>query len=73
MRAAEPIGVRAYSGSRGEEEPRAVEIAGRWRAIERVESAWREPGARWFRVQIEGGRVLLLRCDDGDLSWWRVR
>ena len=72
MSEAVPIRVRAYAGSRGEEEPRAVEVEGRWRAVEEVDGAWREPGARWFRVRIEGGELLLLRCDDADLGWWRT-
>jgi hypothetical protein len=67
-----PIRVRAYAGSRGEEEPRAVEIEGRWRPIEEIERAWREPTARWFRVRLTDGGVILLRCDEVDLSWWRI-
>lgn len=65
----EPIQVIAYCGYQGEQEPRAVILAGERHAVTAVDDRWIEPGSRCFRVRIRGGRRLLLRYDLGSLTW----
>ena len=67
-----PIVVSAYSGGRGEEEPRELEVDGRRLAVHEVVRAWREPLGRFFLVLDELGCRHLLLCDEGDQRWWRV-
>lgn len=65
------IRVLAYSGYRGEEEPRAIEVEGRQLEVT-VLRRWQGPEGRWFEtVDREGGKHTLL-CLDPELSWWRV-
>lgn len=68
----EGIRVRAYAGATGEEEPRTVTIEDENLAVEEILDRWREPGGRFFRVRLAGGRRLLLCCREPDLSWWLV-
>ena len=59
-RVPEPIEVRSYSGSRGEETPREVTFGGETLRVEDVERSWEEDRAgtrlRCFRLRLEGGR-----------------
>lgn len=64
--------VRAYSGSRGEEEPRAVMLEGFPLEVTAVLDRWREPDGRLFRVQLEDRRRVILRCREPDQTWWLV-
>ena len=71
----QPIEVESYSGSRADERPRIVTIAGRRHSVARVlsesieETANPGPGRdrrRRYRVLTEDGLVLdLIRTDDG--------
>lgn len=59
-RVPEPVDVRSYAGSRGDETPREVVIRGTTLAVEEVEGAWQEERdgrrLRCFRLRLEGGR-----------------
>jgi len=67
-----PVEVVAYSGSRGEEEPRAVLLGGRELLVREVLRRWLEPTGRFFSVATDDGHVHLLHCRDSDQSWWLV-
>ncbi len=56
------IEVVAYAGYRGEQEPRAVVIDGDRLAVRRVKRRWRAPDGRYFEVEVDDGRRLVLRC-----------
>ncbi len=66
------VRVTAQAGGLPEEEPRRVEIRGRWVDVQCVHERWREPRGRYFRVELVGGARMLLLCRDDDLSWHRV-
>jgi hypothetical protein len=59
-RVPEPIDVRSYAGSRGDETPREVVIAGETLAVEEVERSWQDERdgelLRCFRLRLHGGR-----------------
>jgi MFS family permease len=59
-RVPEPIDVRSYAGSRGDETPREVVLRGMTLAVEEVERAWEEERdgrrLRCFRLRLVGGR-----------------
>jgi MFS family permease len=59
-RVPEPVEVRSYAGSRGDEVPRQVVLRGTAFQVEEVERTWREErnGERLlcFRLRLEGGR-----------------
>jgi MFS family permease len=59
-RVPEPIEVRSYAGSRGDETPREVVLRGTTLAVEQVERAWHEDRdgrrLRCFRLRLVGGR-----------------
>ena len=71
------IEVVAYSGYRGEQEPRAVVIGGERRPVLRIRRRWIAPDGRYFDVEMAGGERLVLRCappgstgeDSEDLAW----
>ncbi len=63
-----PIDVVAYSGYRGEQEPRAVFVDGERRAVRQVRRRWRSPNGSYFEVEIDGGRRLVLRYVSGEWS-----
>ena len=54
------VRVGCYAGSRGNEEPRWVEIEGDRRSVRDVESRWREPDRDGWRVTLDDGRRLIL-------------
>ena len=72
--AGEIVTVRAYAGSRAEEEPRAVVVAGRelpieeveWRAVEERDGERR----RVFIVRLGGTRVRLAHVESA--SMWEI-
>lgn len=61
--------VSAYAGGTGEEEPRSFEYAGARLAVTAIERRWREPEARWFAVEADGGARYLLECREPELEW----
>ena len=64
--------VVAYSGSRGEEEPRVLRLEGEEHEVSTILERWVEPGGRGFRVSVADGSVHLLFCRESDLTWWRL-
>jgi hypothetical protein len=70
LRRATSLTVRMYAGSRGDEVPRAVEIAGAEEPVE-VERSWREErsGIRLlcFRLRLrDGSRIEVSKAEAGD-------
>ncbi len=63
------VEVVAYSGYRGEQEPRAVVLDGERRPVREIRRRWRSPDGRYFEVELTGGRRLVLRCAAGDHGW----
>ena len=70
-----PVTVIAYSGYRGEQEPRAVVVAGERLPVREVKRRWRSPEGRYFEVEVAGGRRLVLRYggSSGETGWSLVR
>ena len=68
----EAVQVHAYSGYRGEEEPRVLVMAGSRLEIDQVLRRWREPEGRYFEVLDRNGGRHVLCCREPELSWWRV-
>lgn len=66
------VRVECHSGSRNDEEPRALWLGGGRHEVMLVLDRWLEPGARCFRVQTYDGRTWDLRQDEGN-DVWRVR
>jgi hypothetical protein len=64
--------ILAYSGGRGEEEPRALRLGGERVEVREVLARWKQPSGRFFRVATEDGHVHELFCREADLSWWLV-
>jgi hypothetical protein len=64
------VRVGCYAGSRGNEEPRWVEIDGVRCSVREVESRWREPDRDGWRVTLDDGRRLILYWDG---ECWLVR
>jgi hypothetical protein len=64
----ETIEVRSYAGSRGDETPREVVLAGETFAVEEVERAWNEERngerLRVFRLRLSGGRRVQVSLGD---------
>lgn len=67
-----PLEVLAYSGSRGEEEPRALRLEERQLEVRTILDRWADPAGRYFRVSVADGSIHLLLCRETDLTWWRV-
>jgi MFS family permease len=67
-RVPEPIEVRSYSGSRGEETPREVVLGGETLPVAEVERSWLDErdGARLrcFRLRLQGGRRIQVSLGD---------
>jgi hypothetical protein len=75
--APEAVRVECYAGSRGEETPRRVWLAGRWHDTTVVdrwlsESVERGTRMRCFRIRLERGGEGLL-CHDEMLDVWSWR
>ncbi len=68
----EPVSVVAYSGYRGEQEPRALQVAGVAVEIDRIVRRWQQPDGRCFQVLDRNGVVHVLLCAEPDLTWWRL-
>ena len=69
----QPVAVLAYSGYRGEQEPRAMVVAGARIEIDKIVRRWREPEGRCFEVLDRDGVVHVLLCAESDLTWWRLQ
>jgi hypothetical protein len=62
------IRVECYAGSRADERPRAIEIAGRRLAVREVLDGWYGEDHLYYKVRLEGGGVIRIRRD-GDGHW----
>ena len=69
----QPVSVMAYSGYRGEQEPRAMEVEGVAVEIDRIVRRWQQPDGRCFQVLDSNGVVHVLLCAESDLTWWRLQ
>lgn len=63
--------VIAYSGYKGEQEPRAFIVEGKRLAVVSIEDRWSEPRRHYFRVWASDGRRYLLHFDLDELAWSR--
>jgi hypothetical protein len=61
--------VSCYAGHRGEETPRAFEIADRRVVVQEVLDRWLAPDHRYFKVRGDDGDLYVLRHDTGQGEW----
>jgi len=61
--------VECYAGYRGEEEPRAFTMGERRCAVVEILDRWLSPDHRYFKVQADDGRTLVLRHDATSDEW----
>jgi hypothetical protein len=66
------VHVESYSGYRGNEEPRAIELEGRRVAVIEVVRQWQDVGARCFRVRADDGKSYVLRYVEHKDEWYAV-
>ncbi len=71
-----PIRVECYSGSRADEEPRAVHLGGERLEVEDILDRWYqggvepgEPAAAYFKVRV-GVRTLVVKHDTDHHAWY---
>jgi hypothetical protein len=55
------VRVECHAGYPGDETPRRFHLGGRTIEISEVLSRWQEPGALFFRVRSDEGRIYVLR------------
>ena len=63
------IQVECYAGYRGEEEPRAFTLGERRFEVVEVLDRWMAPEHRYFKVEADDGRTLILRHDTASGDW----
>jgi hypothetical protein len=63
------IQVECYAGYRGEEEPRAFTMGERRCTVVDILDRWIAPDHRYFKVQADDGRTLILRHDIASGEW----
>jgi len=63
------VKVHCYSGHIYAEQPRSFVWQSRESRIESIESAWREPGKRLFRVVTEDGKPFELCYNEAAERW----
>ncbi len=63
------IKVECYAGYRGEEEPRAFTMSERRYQVNEILDRWIAPDHRYFKVQADDGRTLVLRHDTASGEW----
>jgi hypothetical protein len=63
------VDVHCHSGYIYAEEPRSFVWQGTELRVESIQSAWREPGKRLFRVATEGGKPFELCYNEADERW----
>ena len=61
--------VECYAGYRGEEEPRAFTLGEARFAVVNIIDRWTGPDHRYFKVQADDGRTLVLRHDTTSDNW----
>jgi hypothetical protein len=63
------IQVECYAGYRGEEEPRAFTMGERRSRVIEILDRWLSPDHRYFKVEADDGRTLVLRHDVASGEW----
>ena len=63
------IRVECYAGYRGDQEPLAFWLGGRRFAVRSVVDRWFAPTQRWFKVDVDDGRMYVLRHDEATEDW----
>ena len=64
-----PIRVECYAGYRGEQEPLAFWLGQRRFEVVAVLDRWLHPAHRYFKVEVDDGRVFILRHDAPSDHW----
>ena len=68
----EPVRVRCYSGQTRAERPLSLVWDGTELAVRSVESGWREPGEKCFRIRTDDDRRFVLRYNERSDRWTAV-
>jgi uncharacterized protein (UPF0128 family) len=63
------VRVECHAGYRADETPRRFQLGGRKFEISEVLSRWKEPGALFFRIRSDEGRIYVLRKDEQAGRW----
>ena len=66
------VDVVCYSGSRGDEEPRAFVLDGERIDVVGINKRWMEPGVRCFEVRAPDGNRYTLRHEEEVDAWTLV-
>ncbi len=64
-----PIRVDAYSGYKGNEQPRSFTVGEKEYEIATVLDQWYEPSAIYFKVRSTEGKTYILRYNEQDDEW----
>lgn len=62
--------VDCYSGHTYAERPRSFEWQGIKYEVEEIESAWQEPGTRYFRVKTRHNKFFRLCYNEAEKQWF---
>lgn len=63
------VQVECHAGYRGDEEPRAVTVGNRRFEVCEILDRWIAPDRRYFKVQADDGRTLILRHNEASGEW----
>lgn len=63
------IQVECFAGYRGEEEPRAFTLGETRIGVLEILDRWMSPDQRYFKVEADDGRTLVLRHDTASGEW----
>jgi hypothetical protein len=63
------IQVECHAGYRGEQEPRAFTLGERHFKVIEILDRWMAPEQRYFKVEADDGRTLVLRHDVASGDW----
>jgi hypothetical protein len=63
------IHVECHAGYRGDQEPRAFTLGERRFEVKEILDRWIAPDHRYFKVQADDGRTLILRHDEAAGDW----
>jgi len=64
-----PLRVECYAGYRDEQEPLAFWLGERRFEVTALLDRWLHPAHRYFKVQVDDGRVFILRYDASSGEW----
>ena len=63
------VKVKCYSGHRGEETPRAIQLAGRTVQVKKVLDRWLAPDHRYFKVLGDDDATYIIRHTTVNWTW----